>query len=451
MFARTCIGSCLLFALPALLSARQSNLLASTPPMGWNSWDSYGLTVTQQEFQDNAAYMADNLRQYGWQYAVVDEGWFLQNPSAKPGLFRYNMDEYGRFSPAVNRFPLAAGDKGFGKLAQWAHERRLLFGIHIVRGIPREAVDKNLPIAGSHFHAAEAANKGDTCAWNSDNYGVAANAAGQAYYDSVGALYASWGVDFVKIDCISSPYKAEEIRMFSEALRKSTRPMVLSLSPGPTPIEKIEDLRKYAQLWRISGDVWDHWQQWPKQDWSQGLLGQFTLAAKWAPLVEPGHWPDADMLPLGSLGPRPGQGNARKSGFTADEARTLMTLWCIFRSPLFIGTDLKQLDNETRALFANDEIIDVDQHSLGGREALNEAGKIVWLARSDQHGTAYVALFNVADNTQTIEYPLQSLGLPSTSYAIRDLWERRDVGSADRVQATLRPHASALFRVNVTR
>ncbi len=433
------------------VSAQQTKLIAPVPPMGWNSWDSYGMSITEQEFQANAAYMTENLRKYGWQYAVVDEGWFLQNPDARPGSFRYTMDDYGRFTPAVNRFPSAASDAGFATLAAWVHARNLLFGIHILRGIPRAAVDKNLPIAGSHFHAADAANKSDTCAWNSDNYGLTANAAGQAYYDSIAALYASWGVDFVKIDCIASPYKGDEIRMFSNALRKTKRPIVLSLSPGPAPIDKVAELRKYAQMWRISGDVWDHWLQWPKQEWSQGVLAQFAVAAKWAPLVEAGHWPDADMLPLGWLGPRPGQGKARASAFTEDEARTMMTLWAVLRSPLIVGGNLTKLDDRTRALLTNSEVISVDQHSNGGGQVLNEAEKMVWIARAGARGVAYVALFNVAGKSQSIEYALPSLGLQGTSYAIRDLWEQKDLGMSDRVQVTLPPHASALFRVSVSK
>ena len=416
--------------------------------MGWNSWDSYGLTVTQDEFEATAGYMSANLRKYGWQYAVVDEGWYLQNPEAKPAAFLYTMDAYGRFTPAVNRFPSAGANAGFAKLAEWVHAHNLRFGIHVIRGIPREAVQKNLPIAGSKFRAAQAADKNDTCAWNSDNYGVADNAAGRAYYASTAALYASWGVDFVKIDCISSPYKAAEIRMFSDALRATTRPIVLSLSPGPTPIDEIADLRKYAQMWRISGDVWDHWQQWPKQDWSQGLLGQFTLIAKWAPLVEAGHWPDADMLPLNYLGPRPGEGKARESAFTADESQTLMTLWCIFRSPLFMGGNLMKLNEGTRTLLTNAEVIEMDQHSSGGRQLMNEGQKIVWAAHRDKPGVAYIALFNVADTMQTVAYPLQALGLSRTEFAIRDLWGQKDIGNSDVVRANLRPHASALYRIS---
>ena len=438
-------------AAASLLCAQAPGLIAPTPPMGWNSWDSYGLTVTQQEFLANADYMAAHLRAHGWQYAVVDEGWYLQNPEAKPGAFNYTMDAYGRFTPAVNRFHEAEGDGGFGKIAQTIHSKHLLFGIHIVRGIPREAVQRNLPIAGSRFHAVDAANKSDTCSWNADNYGVAPNAAGQAYYDSMAALYASWGVDLVKIDCISSPYKADEIRMFSDALRKTKRPIVLSLSPGPTPMDKIAELRKYAQMWRISNDVWDLWEQSPNKTFPQPLLAQFDLAAKWAPLVEAGHWPDADMLPIGYLGPRPGYGKARQSAFTADEAQTLMTLWCIFRSPLMMGGNLTQMSDQTRALLTNDELLAVDQHATGGRQVLNVGRKVVWAARGQKPGVAYVAVFNVADTPQTIEYPLQALGMQSVSFARRDVWEQKDLGTADRIEVNLRPHASAIFRVSAAK
>ena len=135
---------------------------------------------------------------------------------------------------------------------------------------------QNLLIAGSSFHAADAANTSDLCRWNPDNYGLKANAAGQAYYDSLAKLCASWGLDFVKVDCISQPYDADEIYMMSAALKKSGRPIALSLSPGPTPIEQADDVRKYAQMWRISGDFWDIWKK-PDSDTNAFQL-KVTLA-----------------------------------------------------------------------------------------------------------------------------------------------------------------------------
>jgi hypothetical protein len=402
--------------------------------MGWNSWDSYGLTVTEAEFKANAEWMAQHLKRHGWQYAVVDEGWYLRGKS------QYTMSGDGRFIPAENRFPSSAHDAGFKPLADAIHGMGLKFGIHIIRGIPREAVAKNLKIAGSEYSAAEAAEQSDTCAWNADNYGLKANPAGQAYYDSISTLYANWGVDFVKIDCIASPYKDDEIRMFSEALHKTGRPIALSLSPGPAPLDKMADLRQHAEMWRISNDVWDHWAQWPEQAWSQGLLAQFKTAAEWAEQVESGHWPDADMLPLGHLGPRPGLGKDRQSAFTHEEARTLMTLWSIFRSPLIMGGNLTSMDAWTTALLTNDDVLAVDQHSSGGHAVVNDGKQAVWVAKGDR--AIYVALFNLADAPQTVEYPLH------TSKAVRDLWERKNLGNLDVLKANLQPHASVLYQIH---
>ena len=239
---------------------------ASTPPMGWNSWDSFGTTVSEADFRENAKFLADHLKQFGWNYAVVDMEWFVTNPKPEGNskTSEYAFDDYGRYVPAPKRFPSAAGGAGFKPLADWTHSLGLKFGIHILQGIPKRAVEKNLAIDASKFHATDAANTADTCAWNYDNYGMKTNgdggAAAQAYYDSIALLYASWGVDFIKVDCISSrPYKGEDIRMLSSALRKTGRPIVLSLSPGAAPIEKIDEMRKYANLWRISDDVWDLW------------------------------------------------------------------------------------------------------------------------------------------------------------------------------------------------
>jgi alpha-galactosidase len=233
--------------------------LAATPPMGWNSWDSYGESVSEADIRSNARWMSEHLKGSGWQYIVVDMGWYVMNHSAGSNAenAQFSMDDYGRFTPAVNSIPSAAHGAGFQPLAGYVHSLGLKFGIHILRGIPREAVRKNLPIAESSFHAADAANMSDTCPWNHFNYGLdASKPAAQAYYDSLAQLYAGWGVDFLKVDCIADhPYKGDEIRMLSQALGKTGHPIVLSLSPGPAALEKAEELSKYAQMWRISDDV----------------------------------------------------------------------------------------------------------------------------------------------------------------------------------------------------
>jgi alpha-galactosidase len=435
---------------PALMAATLLPELAETPPMGWNSWDGYGTTINEAQFKANAEWLATHLKRYGWQYVVIDMEWFVTNPVAEGNSknFQYTMDDYGRYVPPPLRFPSAADGAGFKPLADYIHSLGLKFGIHILRGIPKQAVDENLPIAGSHFHAAEAADKADACPWNYDNYGVAANnPAGQAYYDSIAQLYAQWGVDLIKIDCISShPYKGEEIRMISTALRKTGRPIILSLSPGPAPLEKVQELRTYAQMWRISDDIWDLWHS--DTVYPQGLADQFANAAKWAPLSLPGHWPDADMLPVGQLGPAPGWGKPRATRLTHDEQRTLMTLWCIFRSPLMVGGDLTLSDNWTQDLLTNPEVLAVDQHSFAGHQILATEKAVVWLAQTPSGQVSYVAIFNLQDSSAELLFSWRELGLEGKQYSVRDLWQRKNVGVADGLRVQLPAHGSALYGVS---
>jgi alpha-galactosidase len=429
--------------------------LAPQPPMGWNSWDSFGTTVTEVDVKANADWLARNLKSYGWQYVVVDMEWFVVNPTAEGNAANSQkvMDGYGRYLPDPARFPSSATGAGFKPLADYVHSLGLKFGIHILRGIPKQAAEKNLPIAGSPYHAGEAVDRSDLCPWNHDNYGTdASKPAAQAYYDSIAQLYANWGVDFVKADCIASrPYKGDDIRMLSLALRKTGRPMVLSLSPGEAPSEKIDELREYSQMWRISDDVWDLWHS--DVSYPQGLNDQFPRVKKWAALSQAGHWPDADMLPLGYLGPRPGWGkDARETRLTHDEQRMLLTLWCMFRSPLMMGGNLPRSDEWTRALLTNPEVLAIDQRSIDQRstenhEALADGDVVVWTARAADERQFYVAVFNRGETQRKAQYHWSDVGLPQQKYKLRDLWRREDLGAAESLAVEVQPHSSVLYRL----
>ena len=424
--------------------------LALTPPMGWNSWDSFGTTITEPDFKANAQWFAEHLKSFGWQYVVVDMEWFVTNPTPEGNskTSQYSIDDHGRYTPAINRFPSAANNAGFKPIADYVHSLGLKFGIHILRGIPKQAVEKNLPIEGSAFHAADAADTSDTCPWNFDNYGLdASKPAAQAYYDSIARLYASWDVDFIKVDCISSrPYKGDEIRMLSTALRKAGRPIILSLSPGAAPIEKVDEMRKYANLWRISDDVWDLWHS--TVDYPQGLGDQFPRIAKWAGMAQPGGWPDADMLPLGYLGPAPGWGTARETRLTHDEQRTLVTLWSIFRSPLMIGANLPKSDAWTTSLLTNPEVIAVEQHSKQNRPVISTSTTVVWVAQAESGNHRYLAVFNLEDREQKAHYAWTDLGLTDAKYKLRDSWQHRDLDTAESLTVTLPPHGCVLYRLS---
>ena len=441
-----------LATLPQLLFAGDPTL-ALTPPMGWNSWDSYGRAITEAQVRGNAGWMKDHLKRYGWKYVVIDEGWYVQNPAADPKDYKLQLTPDGRYIPVPARFPSSENNAGLRPLADYVHSLGLKFGIHIIRGIPREAVANNLPIADSPYHAADAADQSDVCPWNAYNWGVKNNPAGQAYYDSIVKLYASWNVDFIKADCIADhPYKPEEIRMLHNAIKKSGRPIVLSLSPGPTALENADEVAKSAEMWRICDDFWDHWGPWKDHDWSQSLYQQFKTTASWAPRVKPGNWPDADMLPLGHLGPSPGAGDIRETRFTKDEQRTMITLWSIFRSPLIMGGDLPSSDKWTESLLTNPEVIAVDQESAENHAVITTGTTAVWLARDGMYldiapDNYYLAVFNIGDSEQTIHYAWKDLGLKAARYKMRDTWERKELGTATELTVTLKPHASVLYRI----
>lgn len=411
--------------------------------MGWNSWDSYGTTVREEQVKANADRMAEHLARYGWKYIVVDIQWYEPNAQGhdyKPGA-PLTMDEYGRLMPAVNRFPSSANGAGFKPLADYVHGKGLKFGIHIMRGIPRQAVEKNLPIKGTSYHAADIADKGNPCQWNPDMWGVDTTKPGsQAYYDSIAELYASWGVDFVKADDMGSHlYQPAEIKALSLAMRKTGRPMVLSISPGPAPISEAEFFEKYAQMWRISDDFWDDWKL---------LRKQFDYTRDWAEFIgKNGTWPDADMLPLGKLRVTSVEGGGAPSKFTPDEQQTVMTLWSIFRSPLIFGGDLPSNDAATTALITNEEVLAVDQQSSGAHQALEKGNLRVWVANGMKPGERYVAVFNLGEKEELADVGWSDVGISGSVSSVRDLWTHKAVGELSGIHVELRPHASALYRV----
>jgi hypothetical protein len=231
--------------------------------------------------------------------------------------------------------------------------------------------------------------------------------------------------------------------MISLALRKVHRPIVLSLSPGPAPLDKANELRRYAQMWRISDDVWDVWHS--DTDFPQGVENQFARAAKWAVFSGPGHWPDADMLPIGRLEPAAGWGKPRPTRLTHDEQRTLLTLWSMFRSPLIMGGNLTLSDDWTESALTNAELIGVDQHSSGSHEVISTGKAAVWVSTPESGEGAYVAVFNLEAVPQKMHYSWKQLGLRREKYKLRDLWEHEDLGNKEFIDVTLPSHGSAIY------
>ncbi len=427
------------------------NNCAPRPPMGWNSWDCYGAAVNEEQLLGNAEYMRDYLKDYGWEYVVCDIQW--SEPTAVG--YAYNnfaqlyMDEYSRLIPSPERFPSSADGKGFKPIADKIHAMGLKFGIHIMRGIPRQAVHRNTAIKCEGVTARDIAQQYSICPWNTDMYGIEYGRKGaQEYYDSIFQLYASWDVDYVKVDDIANtehfpnnPYSAaKEIEMIRKAIDNCGREMVLSLSPGPAPVANAGHLCRNANMWRMTGDFWDRW---------DALKKMFYKCDEWYAWRAPGCWPDCDMLPLGriQLTETDPKYKDRVTRFTKDEQKTMMALWCLFRSPLMIGAEMRLNDEFTLSLLTNRDLLDYNRFGEGAVPVRFNDKEAIW-AGKDADGKQVVGLFNISEEEKEITVSLADLGLLAKKvYEATDLFTKeKSVLGAD-VTAVLAPHACCVLRI----
>jgi len=433
--------------------AQNTSKIAGTPPMGWNSYNCFGSAVHESEVKANAKYVAQNLKQYGWQYVVVDFLWSYDNPpGSKIGNpFQKNledgsfvpwltMDKWGRLTPQPTKFPSAFGGKGFTPLANYVHSLGLKFGIHVMRGIPRQAVWAKSPVLGTKGITADMiADTSSKCPWMNHMYGLnMAKPGAQAYLNSILKLYASWGVDFIKVDDISRPYSASEIEGYHKAIAQCGRPIVLSISPGETPVQQADHVKQYANMWRMADDFWDNWQQ---------LLKMFDYAKQWEGVGGPGHWPDCDMIQIGKLSKRGPVGPERYSRFTTDELYTHMTFWCIYRSPLMLGGNLPENRPLELKLFSNAEVLAVNQNGSDPRQLYKRDGAMVWYSHIPDSKGIYAALFNLSDDVQDVAIDFSSAGLKG-HIVVRDLWQKRSLGTFnDSYKQKINPHGSVLLKL----
>ena len=421
---------------------------AKTPPCGWNSWDCFGAGVNEEQLIANADYMAKHLKQYGWEYIVCDIQWYEPKACSNDynNFAELCCDEYGRLVPAENRFPSSKGGKGFKPIADYIHSLGLKFGIHIMRGIPRQAVHADLPIKDSEYTAREVAHHFSVCSWNTDMYGMKNCEGAQDYYNSIIKMYAEWGVDYIKCDDIAvtefrkcdNPYSADyEIEMLRNAIDSCGREIVLSLSPGPALRDKAEHLKANANMWRLTGDFWDLWEH---------LYAMFDKCEEWQGVRGVGSYPDCDMLPIGRISKLCSYHGAqnRMSNFTHDEHYTLMTLWGIFGSPLMIGGNMPENDDFTLSLLNNAEYMNmhrtVKNSRMLSRNEENGKGYIIW--DGENENSRFVALFNTDEKPITINTAEKINIFVDGSY---DIWQKCTVSENN---ITVQPHGARLLKLN---
>ncbi len=434
------------------------NDFAERAPMGWNSYDYYDTKVNEEQVKANADYMANNLKEFGYEYVVVDIEWYSNDAGTKRAEYQYipfgndEMDKYGRLQPSPNRFPSSADGSGFTHLAEYIHSLGLKFGIHIMRGISRQAAHDRCQIHGTEFTADMAADAWSICGWNPDMYGVKDNEAGQAYYDDLIAMYAAWGVDFIKCDdiCDSFLYPDNgrikfsgyaETEMIHRAIEKCGREIVLSLSPGPAHVDRDFFYEENANMWRITDDFWDDWRL---------LKEMFWRCETWSGRVGKGNYPDCDMLPLGQLGY--GFGEERTSNFTPDEIKTMMSLWCLFGSPLMIGAELTKLTKENLSYLTNKDLLSVMDGKHTGKQLFRNDNEAVWI-NTDEHGKElFVGLFNLSEKERNVSCQndaiFSKLEKKFSTSNIKDVWMGTDQngGIPDEINSVIPAHGTVVLR-----
>lgn len=443
-----CLLCCIIF-----VSANAQNINAVKPPMGWNSYNCYGSAVHENEVKENADYIAKHLKQFGWEYVVVDFLWSFDNP---PGSNIGNpfqqrlydgsyvpwlaMDNYGRLLPNVNKFPSAFNSNGFLALSNYVHSLGLKFGIHVMRGIPRQAVWAKTPVLGvAGITADDIADTSSKCEWMNHMYGLDMNKKGaQEYLNSILQLYASWKVDFIKVDDIAREYRDAEIEGYQKAIQNCGRPIVLSISPGETSVAKSDHVKKFTNMWRMADDFWDEWKQ---------LLKMFEYAKQWEGTGDDGHWPDCDMIQIGKLSKRGPVGDERYSRFNENELYTHFSFWSIYRSPLILGGNLPENREIENKLFTNDEVIAVNQNGRHPKQFFKDDKSMIWVSQVADSKDVYAGMFNISDTVQNVKLDIAALGYKG-EIMLRDLWKKEDIGKYKKYfNQNIPPHGCLLLRV----
>jgi hypothetical protein len=430
-------------------------LLAKTPPMGWNSFDSYGVYLHEEAAMANLEAFAEKLKPHGYEYYVIDAGWFGEF-KLRPGTIypaekhagKMNFNEYGLLQPSETYFP-----SGLQPLIDRCHELGLKFGLHLMRGIPREAVHQNLPIKGTDYTAAQIADTTSICSWNHQNYGVDMSKPGaQEFYNSLMDQMAEWGVDFIKYDDLV-PFP-EEIKGIANAIDQCGRPIVYSLSPGGDVDPGHIDAFKRAHMLRVTPDIWDE---------QKGIDQCFAAWRKWQGKEDSGFWIDMDMIPFGKLqlmNPKPDgvkgdetKGELRKmmdsgelermellsgKGFTRwcelsrDQMYTFITLRALAASPLMMGGDLPSLDDFSLSLITNKDMLACNQNGVMGKLAYEEKGIEAWKTPENDTQDGWIGIFNRTDSELSIALEMADLGFePGATYELRDVWNEAKVTSLD--------------------
>lgn len=426
--------------------------IGKTPPMGWNSYDSYCIYLDEKQAMANVEAFAEKLKPYGYEYFVIDDGWFgeyeLQEGTMIPTSFdakKVNINEYGLLQPSNVFFP-----HGLKPIVERCHALGFKFGIHLLRGIPRQAVKQNTLVKETKYRAVDIVDTINVCDWSTINYGVDMNKPGaQEFYNSLVNQLADWGVDFIKYDDIV-PYP-KEIEAVENAIAQCGRPILLSLSPGDLVIDSAVDIYQKANMLRVTGDIWDN---------QQSIDATFDAMRKWQGNKFTNLWIDMDMIPFGQLQltvPKPegfdeatmdkyevieeqktgkyqdmiilgGNGFHRWSKLSKDQMRTFITQRAISASPLMVSGDLLTMDRFSLELLTNKNMIDCNQNGVMGKLISDTDSIEVWKANQKDSQNSWIAIFNRKVLDKSVHLTNDLLGIDSGN-SIVDIWNNVNIES----------------------
>jgi alpha-galactosidase len=453
------LGLVALLMSEGLLAQTRIPTFAPTPPLGFNSFDSYLVYLSEDKARDLIDVMAEKYLPFGYDYFVIDAGW-AQDVELYPGSMYpkrklgVSMDEFGLVEPCKMYFP-----SGIKALADRCHQKGLKFGVWIIRGIPREAVKRNLPIKGTSYFARDIADTSSICSWSADNYGVDMSKPGaQEYYNALINKLAGWGVDFIKLDdVVPNP---REIVAVARAIEQGGHRITYSLSPGD--VYQAADLPHFqrANMLRITGDVWDN---------SASIEKGFVAWEKFQGTAKPGFWPDLDMIPFGRLtvvatpdipgvASLPADRRARQSMFTPTQMRTFIAQRALAASPLIIGGDLLTMDDFSYCLLTNREMLACNQNGVSGANIYRAHQVDIWKTsdKSDP-GKGWIGIFNRGQTAQTLTFTKQQLGFVAyvesykltgarQSFLLTDVWTGESSIMTDRKSFDLPAEGVAFLR-----
>lgn len=453
----------ILLILSNLTEAQDKQQLAAKPPLGWNSFDCYAVYLHEKAANENLDAFAEKLKPYGYEYFVIDAGWYGEFKLVPGTMYPMEkhaevvaLDEYGRLEPSQTYFP-----HGLKPLIEKTHELGVKFGIHMMRGIPRKAVEFNTPIVGTKYHARDIADTTSICAWNHQNYGVDMSKPGaQEYYNSVYQKLADWGVDFVKVDDLV--HYPKEIIAISKAIQNSGRSMVYSLSPGGST--NLKDLPYYttANMVRVTHDIWDD---------EVSIKRSFDAMKTWQGRGYPTFWADLDMIPFGQLQlMQPieykttkeanknlaGKGFKRTAQFTKAQMRVFITQRALFASPLMFGGDLPTLDEFSLSLITNKDMLACNQNGHPATLITENDGTEIWgTAVPSVRIEGWIGIFNRTESVKEFSLSKSNLGLVTyfskpksdkervvpSDFFVRDIWGGKEFTlSDDKINITIEPN-----------